>query len=227
MPQFGEAPSGLRAIEATRLVKVVVTVLLSMHLLALGVAVSSNAGPVSVIRMQLRRITGIRPYLQLLHMDLAYNYHLTYALETDTDHFIEMDSARSAAGAASDAGPTAGLFPAPGIRPRIRAERYRNLMRAMVPLLDDDERESLLPRAVARRLLAVRGVDSGIHQLRLQRLYLVSREDAASADPAQRDPYAASLYETVYEAAMKFDGGQLIAIKTADRAQTAPRVPGN
>ena len=200
-------------------VRTLVSFLLFVHLFALMVAVASNAGPVSAMRRALREAKPLIAYLQLLHMDLAYNFHLTHATEWDTDHFLEIE--RDWKGQ-PDANAARLKLPEPGGLPGIRAQRYHNLARNLAGLVGQDEAESILPYAISRGLLAQHGITGGRHRFRCRRHFLLEMREAALIDPADRDPFHSRRYGNVYEADLKFVGGQLLINKVAGAAETAP-----
>lgn len=201
-------------------VRTFITFLLFLHLFALFVAVASNFRPVSPLRMQLREVPLVTPYLQALHMDLAYNYHLTYATELDIDHYFELDL--NSAGAGSKEANTTLGFPAPDLGIGLQAQRYRNLALNAAQLVENDDQDGILPKAVARRLLLEQGIDAGTHRLRLQRHLLVAREALDSPDPARSDPNSPSYFATAYEADVKLLDGELYLNKTAEIGESAP-----
>ncbi len=189
--------------------------LLFLHLFALFVAVASNVGPVSAVRRQLANVPLVRPYLQWLHMDLGYNYHFTHATELDVDHVIELELGQAADGAA------AVQFPVQGLRPRVRARRYGNLMYTLSRRLGDDSVGGVLPVEISQRLLAERQIDRGKHQLAVKRQLLIPRESMEALDPAVRDPYDPQWYETVYRANLSFFQSRLHLTKAAGAGENA------
>ncbi len=200
-------------------VRTTISLLLFLHLFALFVAIVSNARPVSPMRRQLRAVPVVEPYLRLLHMDLAYNYHLTYASEFDTDHFFEL----RLDGAAPDAAPQQiALFPPPDAGTGLAAQRYRNLALNAAQAVGNPNVEGLIPQAVAQRLLQERGIDSGGHELLLRRHLLQSREAVTAADAQLRDPYSSNYYANAYEADVHFFEGELFLTKRASALETAP-----
>lgn len=197
-----------------------VSFLLFLHLFALLVAVASNARPVSPLRNQLRAVPAIAPYLQLLHMDLAYNYHLTFGTEFDTDHFIELELHRG-----NSDSPAQGerlVFPASDAGSDLRAQRYRNLTLTAANLIGNDEFGGLIPRAIARRLLVEHSIDEGTHRVRLRRHLLQPPEAVDSPDPQRSDPYDDSYYANAYEADVRFFDGELFLTGVASTGETAP-----
>jgi len=196
-------------------VRTTITFLLFLHLFALFVAVASNARPVSQMRRQLRAVPAVEPYLQTLNMDLAYNYHLTYATQFDTDHFFEIETVGS-----EQAEPTMYVFPDAGFS--LRLQRYRNLTRNAAEAVGSDSVEGLLPRAVAQRILREQGIESGNFRLRLRRHLLQTREAVNSPDPAMADPYSDEYYANAYEADLRLFDGELYLTRTAETGETAP-----
>lgn len=196
-------------------VRTTITFLLFLHLFALFVAVASNARPVSQMRRQLRAVPAVEPYLQTLNMDLAYNYHLTYATQFDTDHFFEIETVGS-----EQEQPTTYIFPDAGYS--LRLQRYRNLTRNAAEAVDTDSIEGLLPRAVAQRILREQGVESGTFRLRLVRHLLQAPESVNSPNPDQANPYSELFYTNAYEADLRFFDGELYLTRTAEAGETAP-----
>jgi len=196
-----------------------ISFLLFLHLFALFVAVVSNARPVSALRRGLRRTPFVRQYLQLLNMDLGYNYQLTYATELDTDHFVEIELNWN--GQTSPDADTLTL-PDSSIRFPLRRNRYHNLTRTMAILMDEERMESELPAAIARGMLREHGIEAGRHRFRCRRHYLLTMADAGSVDPGDRDPFLPRRYGTAYEADIKVDGNDLILVKVAGAGETAP-----
>jgi hypothetical protein len=196
-------------------VRTTLSLLLVIHLFALLVAVASNFLPVSPMRAQLRDVPLVRPYLQLLHMDLAYNYHLTYATEVDFDHRLVIQLA-------GDAPEEAIVLPT-GLWPPVRQQRLYNLTRTMALNLGDDATEGVLPRTVAAGLLARRDIASGPNRLRLEYFQPVRREDygrLTEAGSTERD----GTFRTAYEANLIRFGGQWSLVKQASASEAAPVV---
>jgi hypothetical protein len=199
--------------------RTMISFLLFLHLFALGVAVASNAGPVSPLRRGLRRAPLVRPYLQLFEMDLAYNYHLTFGSEMDCDHFVEVELDWK-----GQTEPQASrlVLPEPSLNPPLRRKRYHNLALSMAGLEGQDAVESLLPLTSSRTLLAERGITTGTHRFRLRRQLLLPRREMASLNPSLRNPYHPRHYATVFEYDLAFAGGELLINRAADARETAP-----
>lgn len=85
----GYPSSGLRS---------VITYLLFVHFFFLLVGIKSRTDSSGLEQDLRNKVPGLRPYLQLLGMDLSYMFHLTYYQPTadagdpnDTDFFLEAD----------------------------------------------------------------------------------------------------------------------------------------
>jgi hypothetical protein len=168
-------PSGLRT---------TLTLLLMLHLFALFVAVVSNFGARSGLRLQLREVPGVRTYLHLLNMDTAYNYHLVFGTREDRDFQCELilspgQRPQAAGQGGEDERETMLLVP-PDMWPGSRRRRYLMLSHNMAANVGDDQIESLLPSALASGMLRQRGVTAGTHLWRCVGLEPASRDDAAS-----------------------------------------------
>ncbi len=208
------------------------SMVLLLHLFALFVAVASNIGSVSELRFGLRNVPGMVPYLQMLHMDLGYNYHLTYDRSLDYHHYaqIELDPKSQPQGPKSRSEEQTRLLELPGSfgEPGIRRQRYFNLNRTMASLaargknLSDDNMAALLPRAVARTLLAENEIDSGIHRFRCRYHMARSPRAVASVDPEESDPNNPRLFGTQYEANLIVSRGEVDIVRVDNAAQTAP-----
>ncbi|NIL99316.1 MAG: hypothetical protein GTO53_14590 [Planctomycetales bacterium] len=176
----------------------VLTLLLLLHLFALFVAVVSNFGARSGLRLQLREVPGVRPYLQLLNMDTAWNYHLVFGTREDRDFHCEVvlqpggrsSAAESGGGDRSEVIP---LMPA-DVWPGSRGRRYLMLAYNTAANAGSDQVESVLPAALASGMLRQRGVSEGTHLFRCLGLEPASRDAAASQRP-QREPLPRVVYE--------------------------------
>ena len=111
--------------------RTLISFLLFAHFFALTVAVLSNFGPVSALRNQLS-VTFLRSYTGLLHMDIAYNFHLVDASELDAPLSMELDTSTR-----KDDTSESIVFPDVS-SPNIRTGRYRQLM-LNVDLMQGDE----------------------------------------------------------------------------------------
>lgn len=200
-------------------VRTALSFLLFLQLFAIFVAVASNFGPVSPVRRQLREVPLVASYLKLLHMDLAYNYHLTFGPGFENSGRIEIE-------AVDDADvdrPTAKwIFPDPDRFFGICQQRYTNLTRNALGLAEQDDRQSILPYAIARRLLAEQSVDSGRYHLRMLRYLPVRQENINSLSPAESDPLHPNRYNAAYVADLTFYEGKLTLVTAARAGESAP-----
>jgi hypothetical protein len=198
---------------------------LFIHLCGLAIAVLSNAGPVSPLRARLGMVPIVRQYYQLLHLFLGYNYQLTDAATLDGDLWIEVETDWSGTTRPeakmlrlAAAGPDAGLT----------KHQYRGLLDGTGSRIaelsggDTESIEGLLPKAIAAKLLAEAGINSGKHRVRLRTRQLLSMDDVRSPDRSLRDPLAPSRLLTLYEADVTFAGGELVLTKAASALETSP-----
>lgn len=128
----------------------IATVLLILHLfcLAIGIAVSAGGGS-SIVGQSLRGIPLTRPYLQLLMMDMAYDFRLAGVEENDGVHRLQLHRG----GAVAEAAPV-GTLPDDATT-GIRRRRYEHLA-YFISFFDDLFKENSdlrtqLPLAVAQR----------------------------------------------------------------------------
>ncbi len=190
------------------------TLLLILHLFALFVAVVSNFGARSGLRLQLREVPGVRTYLQLLNMDTAYNYHFVFGTREDRDYQCEVMVRPPPRSATSQAGgplqeESLRLIPA-DLWPGSRRRRYLMLSHHMAANVGDDQLESLLPATLASGLLRQRGVTEGTHLLRLIGLAPASRDNADTRRPEEWGPVV------VYEADLLPGTGGWEPVKRSD-----------
>jgi hypothetical protein len=203
----------------------VVSLLLFVHLTGLAIAVLANVAPVSELRGQLGMVPIVRQYYQLLHLFLGYDFHLTDDAPLDSDLRIEVETNWSGASRADAKKLT---LPEPGLGHGMRAQLYRRLVGTTGSLVDEltdrdtESVEGLLPRAIAAKLLAEAGIDSGKHRVRFQRNQSLDREEVTSSDPNLRNPLAPARFSTLYEADVTFSGGELVLTKAASALETSP-----
>ena len=189
-------------------VRTVVSLLLFIHLFALGVAVVSNKGELSSpLQRQLRSVPLLMDYLQFLDMDMPYNFDLTQGELLDIDHVVLVDLTLA------DGTSQQVVLPDDTIRPRTRRLRYLKLADNMAFLTGDPDREGLLPGAVAGAIMNRYGVNEATITCRGQ--YLLTAEDVGSSDLTRRDPYHPRRFRTVYEARALRSDGQVGLVKTS------------
>jgi hypothetical protein len=201
-------------------VRTTVTLLLIVHLFAVGIGVLSAARPLSALRNKLADVPLVRPYLQLLHMDVAYNFHLTDGTEIDVDHFaVVAPQEASADGPDADG---AVRLPQRGLAPGIRRERLQQLAFFAAPgQLGDPEVKTLLPKSVAVGLLRSAAAPHGTYRLRIRRQMPVAREHAHSPQRSLSDPYADERFETAFEAAILWGESEVHLLEIAPEEQRA------
>jgi len=229
MAQPSTSPAEELPSERTR---TVLSFLLFVHLFAVACGVIGNALPASPLRRHLADIPGIRDYLSLLRMNLAYAFHLTYALDEDTPQWLAIeaepgaltDPVSASAGPAADGAAQSEVvvFPEDDLGPGLRAGRYRNLLLQAYLRARDESQASLIPRAIAERVLEEEGIgDTTKRRIRLQRRNLRAIEDLGSADLSQRDRFAPSLVETAYEGDVWFSDRGLEIVKPSSALESA------
>lgn len=145
-------------------VRTVVTFLLFLHLFAMGVAISSRAtakgGPNASIEMALRKVPGLKQYAQTLRMDLSYTYWLTRGPfpdpDVESDHWFEVDLTLP------DGSQQKIVLGGAEIKLPQRYWRYQLLAREAARLSASDAMASVIPQALARRLMAETGARRGV-----------------------------------------------------------------
>lgn len=191
-------------------VRSVLSFLIFLHLFALGIAITgSNAGLASPLQRRLHEsLAPMRFYLQMLHMDLAYNYHLTHAEMLDIDHRLEVDLQLP------DGATETVVLPDDSTWPRTRRRRYQTLGLTVASQIGNAQMESVLPRAVAGALMAQTGAEQAT--IRCRGHFLLSADDVGSVDPARSDPWNEQLLRTLYEARVLLTDGEVSIVKTSD-----------
>jgi hypothetical protein len=194
------------------------TLLLIFHLFAVAIGVLSRAQPVSPLRNQLADVPFIRHYLQLLHLDFAYNFHLTDGTVNDVDHFVVVDRADAAKREERSPEGIEIQLPPIGIAPGIRRERYQQL--ALLTAVDQLARPRL-SAAIGGGLLRHAHAPEGTYRFRIRRQMLVAREDTDLTDPSRSGAYAEERMATAYEGAILFDDPQAEFIEIAPEQERA------
>ena len=171
--------------QTSELTRNILTLLLLLHFFALGVAIVSNFGARGGLRMHLRKVPGVRPYLQLLNMDTAYDYRLVHGTREDWDFQCEV---------VSDSDEDAIQLVSQDLWPGIRLRRYLMLSHHAAVNVGDDPIESILPAALASGMLRRHGRSEGSFLFRCLGLEPLGLEDE------ERRPDRTFLTSTVYEA---------------------------
>jgi hypothetical protein len=195
-------------------VRTVVTYLLFLHLFAVGVAVTSNFGARGGLRLQLREVPGIRPYLQTLNLDTAYSYHLVFGNREDWDYQCEVELNRTGDGPAAPGAEKIELMP-PDAWPGTRRRRY--LMLGLNTALNEgnEQIESVLPAGLANGMLRRHSVQGGTHRFRCVGLAPLRMSDFDL--PGTNDRPLRST--TVYEADLVSGPTGWDPVKRADQLQ--------
>jgi hypothetical protein len=194
-------------------VRTLITFLLFVHLFMLFAAIVSNEAP-SELEQRLRNVPGLRPYVQLLAMDLPYTYHLTYGptdgppgetFDADARHWIEVELNLPGGKQQKVELPAAGS--AAGQMQR----RYTNLARRACGLAESTTYASMIPFAVSSALVHQTGATGGTVRLWQQKL------------PA-RPPYrtVAEQPRALFEAAILVSGGKIQLFKKESATDSAP-----
>ncbi len=126
MPAPAKSAPSKTAAEPTPAWQTLATVLLIVHLFCLGMGLVANAGGgKSLLGPALRSVPYVREYLQLLWMDVAYDFHLASPLPEDGIHRLRL-SADSRVGAPAELKLPRELT-ADDMQPRLRRQRYQQL----------------------------------------------------------------------------------------------------
>jgi hypothetical protein len=140
-------PSSTPSSDSTSTWQTVATVLLVVHLFCLAIAIASNVGGrASPAARRLRSVPGVIAYLQMLGMDLAYEFPLATAAPNDAPHHLELRQP------AASQTPLAEL-PAPQMG-SLRRQRYQQLAAYVVDFdetfAENPDLRTQLPLAIAQ-----------------------------------------------------------------------------
>jgi hypothetical protein len=199
-----------------------ISLALFVHFFAVGVAALAYTRPSELVQ---RLRTLLAPYNQTLSFDLTYRtyptarLYWTHGAADDVDFTIEVEF-RSPDNRQPLATHT---VPDPGLAPGVRRWRYQALANAAGTLAGNEDYENAIPRGVVGGLLSEQGQTRAT--VRLRGHNLLTRENAASSRPADRDPFAPSRYTQAYEADAKLVGGRAQLVKSASARETAPVRP--
>jgi hypothetical protein len=192
-----ETPAATPLSERTR---AVVSVALAVYLLGLLLTVVGNTGSGSsaVVRTVKGRLFA--PWMVPPWLDLGFDYRLTYGMDDDADHSLEVRR---------QGAPNAAAVRLPGRLTGERAARWRRLARAMAAV-DDADRDGLLAAAVGRGMFDELGAEDLIVS--------IVRTPLADRDGPPRSP------TTAYSARIRLVGGDVQLIRSEDRSELAPLV---
>lgn len=211
-------------------IRALVSYLIFLHFFFLLVGIKSNTSSSGLEQDLRNKVPGLKPYLQLLQMDLSYMFHLTYydgENVDDTDHFVEADLKMP------DGTTKQLVFGPTGLPLGVRYRRYERMAFRASRFAEsqNDNIASLLPQALARRIMLETGSRELTLRLRrrlLQNLLLDPNTPEGRAAHA-RTPDDPFYYQTVYEArAFMNDQGEVnvAQIKQAsDQAAPAGSTP--
>ncbi len=197
--------------------RTLVSLLLFLHFFAMAVTVAANFQPVSRLRAFCgSKLFFVRRHLEVLNMDLAYNFHLTYGELEDVDHQLVAELPP----AAGQTEPVIVELPAANLRPGIRRRRLSGLGFFIADRAEDDATGGLLPKSVGARLL--REHDAQELTLRSRAHLVLRSEDALATDSAQSNPNAPRLFMERYAARVWRDGDDYQVYKIESQRDTAP-----
>jgi hypothetical protein len=202
------------------IVRTIVSFLLFLHFFALGVAIASNWSP-SSLALRLRRVPGLRPYLQLLDQDQAYIglYNLHDGLSEDTDAAVEVDLTLE------NGAERKFVLPAPGLWPHQRYRHFSRLAEVAADLAPNQDLQSIVPQAIAKHYVAevqAEGHKVSGGMVRVKHWLLQPMEAIGSSNSAERDPHSAVYDRKLYEARIKLVGGKVRLLKVEEARDVAP-----
>jgi len=199
-----------------------VSLLLFIHLFAIGVAVTTYTRP-SVLQERLHQFFAV--YLRNLHMT-AYPYsypfarfHLTHAMPGDVDFACEIEVTGPAASDGTKSQTV--VVPEAGLQPGIRFRRYQALANATGTLAGgeaSDEYNGILPKAIAGAILQQRDAKQALFRCRAH--YLPEMESMEEVDAGRRG--ALERYATTYEAQVFITPAGVELLKKSATLEVAP-----
>ena len=202
-------------------VRTVLSLLLFVHLFALAVALLSNPrdGMASPLLYKLGGMRLLSGYLQVIWMDMSYDYFHTYGpLEfvapLGTDHVADVELKFADGSTNTLHSPVGELFP------RQRYLRYKNLWNNAARTVGQQGAESMLPAMIVESVLRQSGAESAT--LTLKRHLPMSMERAQSTYPKDRDPFDARFYQTLFTGYGQLRNGRFTFQKLEDAGDSAP-----
>ncbi|HEX4143014.1 MAG TPA: hypothetical protein VHY91_05650 [Pirellulales bacterium] len=194
------------------------SLLLFVHLFAVVIALASYTAP-SALQERLRIL--LAPYLATLNFDLNPNryptgrFYLTHDLPVDVDAVIRVDATLP------DGTEHSLTIPEPGLWPPERRRHYQALANAASTLVEDDDYQAVLPKAIAGAVLRSWGASTGT--VRVERHLPLQLEEAQSGDANRANPFGSSRYSTIYEAKVLVSpSGQVDLAKKVAAGEVAP-----
>ena len=191
---------------------------LFIHLFAVAIALASYTDP-STLQERLR--TVLAPYLTTLNFDLNPNayptgrFYLTHDLPIDVDAVIHVDATLP------DGEERSITIPEPGLWPPERRRHYQALANAANTLVESDDYQAVLPKAIAGAILRSWGATSGT--VRIERHLPLQLDEVDSSDSSKSNPFSPKHYSTVYEAKVLVSpSGQVDLVKKVAAGEVAP-----
>lgn len=221
------APEATAAAQPSGGVRSLISYLIFLHFFFLLVGIKSNTSSSGLDQDLRNKVPGLKPYLQVLALDLSYMFHLTYYDGDnfqDTDHFVEADLKLP------DGTTKQVVFGGLDLAPGARMRHYERLAYRAAFFADNQSENmvSLYSQALARRIMLE---NPGCRELtlRLRRRLLVNRllDPTTPAGRIAREsaPTDPSFLQTVYEArALMNDQGEVsVAQVKAEHDTAAPQ----
>lgn len=207
-------------------VRGVITYLIFLHFFFLLVGIKSRTDSSGLEQDLRNKVPGLRPYLQLLGMDLSYMFHLTYYDPspeatyplTDTDFFVEADIPQP------DGSTKLVVLPN---RDDLHGQRFRRLERLMHVTGMEGENQNdaagVLAEGIARRIIVenncIELAQATPVKLRFRRRllpnYMMTPQDLERTGILKVERDAPGNFQTVY---------QVLASVTKDKAVVVTRV---
>jgi len=176
-------------------------VALAVYLLGLVLTIFGNTGSGSSAVVRTIKSRLFAPWMVPPWLDLGFDYSLTYGMEEDADHSLEVRR---------QGDPNAATVRLPGRLTGERAARWRRLARAVSAVDEDADRDGLLAAAVGRGMFDELGAED--LTVSIVRTPLADR-DGPAGSPA-----------TAYSARIRMVGGDVQLIRSEDRRELAPLV---
>jgi hypothetical protein len=209
-PQQPSAPSSE--------VRTLVSLLLFIHLFCVAIALSAYAAP-SALQERIR--TFFAPYLATFDFDVNTNAYPTGRFYLTHDREEEVDAVIHVEGTLPDGTTQSLTIPEPGLWPPERRRHFQSLANVASALVEDEERQAVLPRAIAGSLLGSWGATNG--SLRIERHLSQAMEEIGSNDPDRRNPLSTRHYRTAYDARVLVSpDGRVELIKKVAAGEVAP-----
>jgi hypothetical protein len=197
-------------------VRSLVSFLIFVHLFALVVGIVSNEVP-SQLEIALARLPLLRPYRQLLAMDLPYSFYFTRG--NDPGGELDIDYMFTATVKRPDGSTESVEFPSADMWPHQRFHRYQTLARQIAVFAGEDapqpEKLDHLVQAIAGGLL--HGYGGHSVELRCRGQLTPPAMDLYQPDQDTRDNY-----RPAYEARAFLADGQVELLKKEPARDTAP-----